>query len=79
MTGTGLGLATNEPETFGGATQHGSTVSLVSDLTDTSASNDPSGIAFTLPSGTTFADLKTLSTNFDPTVGGCGGGSPRRA
>ena len=51
---------------FGGATQESSDVKLVSDLTDTSTANDFSGIAFTLPAGTTFADLKTLSTEFDP-------------
>lgn len=62
---------------FGGATQEQSDVKLVSDLTDTSTANDFSGIAFTLPSGTTFADLKTLSTEFNPIAGGCGGGSPR--
>ena len=62
---------------FGGATQESSDVRLVSDLTDTSTANDFSGIQFTLPAGTTFADLKTLSTDFDPIAGGCGGGSPR--
>ena len=62
---------------FGGATQESADVKLVSDLTDTSAANDYSGIAFTLPAGTTFSSLVTLSAEFDPTVGGCGGGSPR--
>lgn len=62
---------------FGGATRESSDVRLVSDLTDTSTANDSSGIAFALPAGTTFADLKTLSTEFDPIAGGCGGGSPR--
>lgn len=62
---------------FGGATQESSDVRLVSDLSDTSTANDFSGIAFTLPAGTTFADLSTLSTEFDPIAGGCGGGSPR--
>lgn len=62
---------------FGGATQESSDVRLVSDLTDASSANDYSGIAFTLPAGTTFADLSTLSTEFDPIAGGCGGGSPR--
>lgn len=62
---------------FGGATQESSDVKLVSDLTDTSTANDYSGIAFTLPAGTTFADLTTLSTEFDPIAGGCGGGAPR--
>lgn len=65
------------PSLFGGATQESSDVRLVSDLSDTSTANDYSGIAFTLPAGTTFADLSTLSTEFDPIAGGCGGGSPR--
>lgn len=62
---------------FGGATAQPSAVSLTSDLTDTSTANDVSGVQFTLPAGTTFADLTRLSTEFDPTAGGCGGGSPR--
>ena len=62
---------------FGGAVAEQSDVKLVSDLTDTSAANDFSGISFTLPAGTTFADLTHLATEFNPTVGGCGGGSPR--
>jgi len=62
---------------FGGAVAEQSDVKLVSDLTDTSTANDFSGIAFTLPAGTTFADLTQLSTEFNPTMGGCGGGSPR--
>ncbi len=62
---------------YGGAVQEASDVKLVSDLTDTTAANDFSGIRFSVPAGTTFADLKTLSAEFKPTVGGCGGGSPR--
>ena len=62
---------------FGGAVAEQSDVKLVSDLTDTSTANDFSGITFTLPAGTTFAQLTQLSTEFDPTIGGCGGGSPR--
>lgn len=62
---------------FGGAVAEHSDVKLVSDLTDTSTANDFSGISFALPAGTTFADLTQLSTDFNPTVGGCGGGSPR--
>jgi hypothetical protein len=64
---------------FGGAIAEQSDVRLVSDLTDASTANDFSGITFTLPAGTTFADLSALSTDFNPTVGGCGGGSPRFA
>jgi hypothetical protein len=62
---------------FGGAVAEQSDVKLVSDLTDTSTANDFSGITFTLPAGTTFAQLTQLSTEFNPTIGGCGGGSPR--
>src|SRR5919202_721395 len=62
---------------YGGAVQETSDVKLVSDLTDTSTTNDLSGIRFTVPTGFTFADLKTLSAEFNPTQGGCGGGSPR--
>jgi hypothetical protein len=42
---------------FGGAVAEQSDVMLTSDLTDASSANDFSGIAFTLPAGTTFADL----------------------
>jgi hypothetical protein len=62
---------------FGGAVQESADVKLVSDYTDVGTANDYSGIAFTLPAGTTFSSLTTLSTEFNPTVGGCGGGSPR--
>ena len=62
---------------FGGAAAQPADVSLTSDLTDASTANDFSGIKFTVPAGTTFAQLWTLSTEFDPTVGGCGGGAPR--
>lgn len=62
---------------FGGAVNEQTDVKLVSDLTDTSTANDFSGISFTLPAGTTFADLTQLSAEFNPTIGGCGGGSPR--
>jgi hypothetical protein len=61
----------------GGAVAGSSSVSLTSDLTDTNTANDSSSIVFAMPAGTTFADLKTLSAQFNPTVGGCGGGSPR--
>ncbi len=62
---------------FGGAVAETSDVKLTSDLTDVSAANDFSGIKLTLPAGTTFASLTRLGTDFNPTVGGCGGGSPR--
>jgi hypothetical protein len=62
---------------FGGAVAESGDVSLTSDLTDVSTANDFSGIKLTVPAGTTFAQLATLSTDFNTTVGGCGGGSPR--
>jgi hypothetical protein len=81
------GAQTINAALFGGAVAEQSDVKLTSDLTDTSSTNDASGIKFTLPAGTTFADLKTLSTEFNPVAGsaasgattplGCGGGSPR--
>jgi hypothetical protein len=73
-TATAVGITSS---LFGGAVQESSDVKLVSDLTDATTANDYSGIAFTLPAGTTFSSLTTLSTEFNPTVGGCGGGSPR--
>lgn len=41
--------------------------------------NDPGfgGIGFEVPEGTTFADLTTLSTDYNVTDDDCGGGSPR--
>lgn len=35
------------------------------------------GIDFAVPTGTTFAELNTLSADFFAVAGGCGGGSPR--
>jgi hypothetical protein len=87
-----VGAATATAETItmslsGGAVAEQSDVRLTSDLTDTNKANDASAITFTMPAGVTFADLKTLSTEFDPVAGsaaggattpvGCGGGSPR--
>src|SRR5207244_1340575 len=37
----------------------------------------PSGGVLAQRSGTPFASLTRLGTDFNPTVGGCGGGSPR--
>jgi hypothetical protein len=71
------GAAAITSSLFGGAVKEQADVKLVSDLTDASTTNDASGISFTLPAGTTFSDLKKLSTDFKPTTGGCGGGSPR--
>ncbi len=46
--------------------------SLVSDATD-----PYSGIDFEVPDGLTFAELETLSTDYNVTDDDCGGGSPR--
>lgn len=65
-----------------GTTKHGKpsgtgVVALVSDLTNSSTTDDASSLSYSLPAGTTFANLTQLSTQFDPIAGGCGGGSPR--
>jgi hypothetical protein len=88
--GTAVATAGTKAKTVsfsGSAVAHKGYVSLTSDLTDSTTANDASAVNFTLKPGTTFADLKTLSTQFDPIVGsppagattplGCGGGSPR--
>jgi hypothetical protein len=62
---------------FGGASTAGNQVRLVSDLSDTSTTNDASGINFTGTGVTTFSSLTRLATKFDVTDDGCGGGSPR--
>ena len=59
----------------GNATQEQSDVKLTS--TGPAATATASGIHFVLPAGSTFAGLSQLGTEFNPTVGGCGGGSPR--
>src|SRR5215203_1897145 len=61
----------------GTATPQGTDVKLVSDFSDASTANDFGGISFTVPAGTTFASLSTLSAVFNVTDDGCGGGSPR--
>jgi hypothetical protein len=90
--GTAVAAAGTKPKAdggslSGGAVAHKGYVSLTSDLTDSTTTNDASAVSFSLKPGTTFADLKTLSTQFNPTAGspatgamtplGCGGGSPR--
>jgi hypothetical protein len=61
----------------GGATVSNGIVTLTSNTGDASSANDASAVTFAVPSGTTFADLKTLSADYEITAGGCGGGSPR--
>jgi hypothetical protein len=51
---------------------------LVSDMSNATASDDFSGLAYTkVHKGLTFAELKELSTDYAVEAGGCGGGSPR--
>lgn len=73
----GTAAADNGVTTAGGASVANGVVTLVSNTGDTSTANDFSSVTFALPGGTTFADLKTLSTDYNITDGGCGGGSPR--
>lgn len=61
----------------GTATVQGDTVKLVSDFSDTSATNDFGAVAFTVPAGTTFGSLTHLAAVYNVTDDDCGGGSPR--
>jgi hypothetical protein len=64
--------------TLGGGAQAGvGHVKLVSDLSDTSTTNDSSWIDLAVPTGLTFAGITSLSTEFNVTDDDCGGGSPR--
>lgn len=64
--------------TLGGGAQAGvGHVQLVSDLSDTSTTNDASWIDFAVPAGLTFSGITSLSTEFNVTDDDCGGGSPR--
>jgi len=63
--------------------------SLSGNATLTAGHNSPTGVAltstgagfgaitFSVPAGTTFADIQTLATDYMITAGDCGGGSPR--
>lgn len=68
---------------FGGATlvpeglSAPNAVQLVTDVGNSSTADDFSGIDYTIPSGTTFADLDILSTDFKFKSGTCAQGSPR--
>lgn len=60
---------------FGDATDlGGGTVQLTSDA---SVAPGYAGMSFSVPSGLTFANLQTLSTDYNVTDDDCGGGSPR--
>ncbi len=62
---------------FGGATEAGGTVTLVSDASNVSATDDYSGVEFDDANGTLFSTLATLAADYDVTDDSCGGGSPR--
>src|SRR4029453_15656355 len=66
-----------DPSLSGGATVAGDVITLVSNTGDASAANDASSATFTLPAGTTFAQLTTLLAEFNTTDDGCAAGSPR--
>jgi len=73
LASTALGATTY----LGGASASGGQVTLVSNTSDGNADNDYSVAVFDVPEGTTFADLGTLSTDYNVTDDGCMGGSPR--
>ncbi|MCW5851278.1 MAG: hypothetical protein KIT87_14475 [Anaerolineae bacterium] len=65
---------------FGGATQGSGpecAIVLTSNTSNSSTTDDYSGVAFTPASGTTLANITNLSADFQVTQGDCGGGSPR--
>jgi hypothetical protein len=66
-----------DPTLSGGATSSAGVITLVSNTGDAVATNDTSSATFTLPANTTFAQLTTLSAEFNTTDDGCAAGSPR--
>ena len=62
---------------LGGAQVSGGQLSLTSQTGDANADNDFSVAVFDVPAGTTFADLDSLSTDYNVTDDSCMGGSPR--
>jgi hypothetical protein len=73
----GVASADTAPTLSGGATLADNVITLVSNTGDTTTTNDASSATFTVPSGTTFAQLTTLSAEFNTTDDGCAAGSPR--
>jgi len=70
--------AAQSPTLSGGATLGpDGVITLVSNTGDAVAGNDSSSATFTLPAGTTFAQLATLGVEFNVTDDGCAAGSPR--
>ena len=72
-----FGVAFAASSLFGGATNSGGEVTLVSDMSDANATNDYSGISFDDLSGQPFSALTTLSSDYNVTDDDCGAGSPR--
>ncbi len=73
----GVNAADAASSLFGGATQAGGTVTLVSNGGNESAADDYSGVEFDDANGTLFSTLATLAADYDVTDDSCGGGSPR--
>lgn len=73
----GPGVAAAAYSLSGTATIEGDTVKLVSDFSDTAATNDFGAVSFTVPAGTTFGSLTNLAAVYSVTDDDCGGGSPR--
>ncbi len=62
---------------FGGASESGGHVVLVSDGSNMSATDDFSSVRFDDANGTVFSTLTNLAADYDVTDDSCGGGSPR--
>lgn len=62
---------------FGGGSNTAGGVVLVSDMSNTSTTDDSSGSNFIIPTNMTFADITELSAQYDIGDDDCGGGSPR--
>jgi hypothetical protein len=77
LVAAGPGTAAAAFTLSGTATIEGDTVKLVSDFSDTAATNDFGAVSFTVPAGTTFGSLTNLSAVYSVTDDDCGGGSPR--
>jgi hypothetical protein len=72
----GTAAATGPALSGGAAPGHG-VITLVSTTADATTTNDSGSATFALPVGTTFAQLSTLSAEFNVTDDGCAAGSPR--
>lgn len=70
-------LAADGSTTFGGATVDDGVATLVANTGNTSTTDDSSGVTVPVPTGLTFGQITTLSTDFNVTDDDCGAGSPR--